>query len=347
MAYLYKAYGLTFASNVVIPALSLLSSGLSSEGAEPDFIFQTGTRPQWVSNALNLATKQVPTFRHGNPVDDTSFRLTDYGGGQFFQLAYVDGTRFLVDGDGTRVWGEPGPGLAQGDVFVYLVGPIMGFVLRRRGRTIPLHASSVSIEGQAFALFGAAGAGKSTTAATLALRGWPVLCEDVCALEERGERIHVLPGYPRICLWPDSVGFLFSARDALPLIVEGWEKRYLQLDGAHAYFSAESLPLAAMYLLAARSDDPGVPRIEQVSQRVAALHLVQNTYMNWLLDSGQRAAEFDGIAKLVSSVPCFKVTPSLDPARLQDMAELIQSHAMSLACPPDSAKIGRPLEPDV
>jgi hypothetical protein len=343
VAHLYKAYGLAFASNVVIPALSLLSS----EVAEPDFIFQTGTPPQWVSQSLNLPAKQVPTFRHGIPVDDPSFRLTDYGAGQFFQLAYVDGTRFVVDGHGTRVWGEPGPGLTPGDVFVYLVGPIMGFVLRRRGRTIPLHASSVSIEGQAVALFGEAGAGKSTTAAALALRGWPVLCEDVCALEHRDQRIHVLPGYPRICLWPDSVGFLFSAPDALPLIVEGWEKRYLQLDGERAQFRAESLPLAAMYLLAARSNDPEVPRIEQVSQRESALYLVQNTYMNWLLDRGQRAAEFDGIANLVSRIPCFKVTPSIDPARLPDMADLIQSHAMSLACRPESAEIGRPLESDV
>jgi len=343
VAHLYKAYGLRFASNVVIPALSLLSS----EGSNPDFIFQTGTLPQWVSRALSLPPKQVPTLRPGIPVEDLSFRLTDYGAGQFFQLAYLDGTRFLVDCRGTQVWGEPGPGLTQGDVFVYLLGPIMGFVLRRRGRTVPLHASSLAIGGQAIALFGEAGVGKSSTAAALALRGWPVLCEDVCALEQGSERMHVLPGYPRICLWPDSVSFLFCVPDALPLIVEGWEKRYLQLDGARAQFSAESLPLAAMYLLAPRSDDPGVPRIEQVSQREAALYLVQNTYMNWLLDRGQRAAEFDGIAKLVSAVPCFKLTPSIDPARLRAMAELLELHAMSHTCRPESPEIGKPLESDV
>jgi len=59
----------------------------------------------------------------------------------------------------------------------------MGFALRRRGVTA-LHASAVCVAGSAIALCGATEAGKSTTVATLALRGIPVLSDDITALHE-------------------------------------------------------------------------------------------------------------------------------------------------------------------
>src|SRR5215469_301127 len=48
------------------------------------------------------------------------------------------------------------------DAVTYLLGPVLGFVLRLRGRTC-LHASAVAVGGQAIALAGSSGAGKSTT----------------------------------------------------------------------------------------------------------------------------------------------------------------------------------------
>jgi len=187
---------------------------------------------------------------------DGSFAVSEFADRRFFQLTYGDGTRFLMDRGATRIWGEPGTGLCHDDLCVYLLGPVMGFVLRQRGNTT-LHASALSFRGRAMALVGEAGAGKSTTAAALALRGWPVLCEDVCALELIFGKYQVLPAYPRVCLWPDSVDFLFSGRAALPLIVRGWEKRFLALDGTRAEFASTCSPLAAsFFLLHARTKKP-------------------------------------------------------------------------------------------
>src|SRR5262249_30541270 len=162
-------------------------------------------------------------------------------------LFYGDGTRFLVNKSASQVWGEPGPGLTLDDVFVYLVGPVAGFILRRR-RWVALHASAVHVGKQAIALMGPAGSGQSTTAAALAWRNWPVCCEDVCALQEENGTTLVMPGYPRVCLWPDSVRMLFSREDALPLIVAGWEKRYLSLHNGTGGFADSPTPLGAIYL---------------------------------------------------------------------------------------------------
>jgi hypothetical protein len=262
-----------------------------------------------------------------------AFTVREYSGQSFFQLIYGDGTRFIIDGSGTRMWGEPGPGLTHEDLCVYLLGPIMGFIARRKG-FIPLHASSVAIADRAVALLGEAGSGKSTTAAALALRGWPVLCEDVCILTENKMQPNVLPGYPRICLWPDSVRYFFSSSEALPPIVRGWDKRFLPLDGSNRARLATSIcPLSSIFILAPRSDDDRAPSIEPLSKRHAVLQLVQNTYMNWLLDRQQRADEFDAVVNLVARVACFRLIPSSDPTRLDELVSLIESHVLSSSIP--------------
>lgn len=317
----YGAYGLTLSSSVPIAALD----PLLLRPVHHDVVVDIGEEPPWVVNALAGSARILPTARSGAP-DGGQFSLAARGT-NFFELQYGDGTCFLVDREGTQVWGRPGPKLTAEDALVYLLGPVMGFVLRRRGR-LALHASAVGIGGAAVALVGSAGTGKSTTAAALALRGWPVVCEDICSLGSGRHGSHVFPAYPRICLWPDSVEFLYANAEALPLIVEGWGKRYLPLDGTMAKFADGPLPLGAIYLLGERSDDASAPSIVPLSPREATLQLVQNTYMNWLIDRDQRAAEFDSIAKLVLAAKCFRVTPSDDPARIGDLAFLLESHAL-------------------
>lgn len=319
----YWAYGLGISSNVEIPAL-----GNSRTSGSCDIEFQVGQAPEWVAQA----TPDPGVVVHCPSMPgqaDSSLTITDWFSGKFLQLRYEDGTRFVLDGAATRIWAEAGGGLSHDDVFTYFVGPVMGFVLQRR-KKLALHASAVVLGGTAFAFCGEAGTGKSTTAAALALRGNPALSDDICLLQDLYARKHVVPGYPRVTLWPDSVSQLFASAEALPLVVAGWEKRFLPLDGSVAGFANRPVPLGAIYLLGPRSNEPGAPFVERLSQRQAALALVQNTYMNYLLSKEQRAAEFYAIANLVSEVNCFRVTPHTDAARLRDLAALIESHAAKI-----------------
>ena len=319
----YCTYGLTLQSDQYIPGLAEVSEKVSS----PDLTCDFAAMPAWTAEALALPRTSARVRPSELLPGDPTFTVSEYQDGIFFQLAYGDGTRFVVDQQATRLWGEPGPGLTHDDLCVYLLGPVMGFVLRHRGLTC-LHASSLQIHGRAIALVGEAGAGKSTTAAALALRGWPVFSEDVCALDLVNDVYQVRPAYPRVCLWPDSVDFLFSSHETLPLMVKGWDKRFLALDGSRAQFANNPLPLAAIFLLARRSDAESAPRLEPVSQREAVLQLVQNTHMNWLLSAEQRAAEFDVLTSLVSTAECFWLFPSTDPARLPALARLIETQAL-------------------
>jgi len=317
-----------------VSALLPLPEGVSS----PDICLNFAAVPGWVTQALTLAITAVRVRPSSFLPGDGAFTVSEFADRRFFQLAYSDGTRFLMDDAATRIWGEPGPGLCYEDLCIYLLGPVMGFVLRQRG-TVTSHASSLAVHGRALALVGEAGAGKSMTAAALA-RGWPVLGQDVCALAESPSGYQVLlPAYPR-GLWPDSVDFLFSSREALPLMVPGWEKRFLSLDGSSAQFASSPAPLAAIFLLAGRSNEERAPHIESISQREALLQLVQNTYMNWYLDRHQRAEEFEVLTRLVSSIECCRVIPSSDPARLPALAELVERHVLRLLDSRRSSSLG-------
>jgi len=257
-----------------------------------------------------------------NETADPAFLVNGLGATEFFELVYGDGTQFVLDSAGTRVWGTWKPPLVVEDLATYLLGPVMGFLLRRRGVT-PLHASAVSVGGQAIAFGGAALAGKSTTAAALALRGIRVLCEDIAALKEDAKGFFVEPGYPRVCVWPDAAEKLLGWGEALPQLTPNWEKCFLSLDGVRANFEAERRPLHVVYLLGERSEQSDSPRIEKMSPQAALLELVQNTYMNWVLDREQRAAEFDLLSRLVKRVPVRRILPHQDPARLGDLCDLI------------------------
>ena len=182
----------------------------------------------------------------------------------------------------------------------------------------------VCLEDHGVVLCGASEAGKSTTAAAFALRGVPILSEDIAALKEEQNGFYVQSGYPRISLWPDSVSHLFGNPESLPRILPDWEKRFLNLDDAKGMFEANRRALAAIYLIADRTEESHAPMIENVAAREALLELVQNTFMNYLLDREQRAGEFETLSKLVSRVPVRRVVPHADPSRIGAMCDAIE-----------------------
>jgi hypothetical protein len=260
---------------------------------------------------------------------DASFTLTEYGNGKCHDLSYSDGLRFVFNEAFDRLWGTFQPPLGLDDLYLFLAGPVMGFLLRHRHITC-LHASAVELHDRAVLFSGDPGYGKSTTAAALALRGVPVLAEDIVPLELTAGRFSAVPGYPRVCLWPDAVSSLFGAGNDLPRISATWDKRYLPLDGIRAKFAPEKKPLGIIYLFGERSREPRAPYISQMRPREAVLGLVQNTYMNWLIDRQRRGEEFDQLCKIVQQVPVRRVVAHTDGAKLGDLCERIFDDARNI-----------------
>jgi hypothetical protein len=328
VVYHYRVYGLSCFSDV--PIAGFISQPVTTQRSDPDVVLDlVSVGPEWVSAFRRLPKHTVYVKPRSAENTDSGFTIKVIGEESAFELTYTDGTQFLVDGSASRVWGRCPPGFDMDYLSTYLRGPVMGFILRRRGITA-LHASALSFCGRAIVLCGQSQSGKSTIAAALALRGTPVLCEDVTALKASAHSYHVQPGYAQVGLWPDAVENLLGAADALPRLTSSWEKCFLPLDGDKAKFDPEERPLGVIYLLAPRTELEDAPKIEQVGPRQALLDLVQNTYMNWLLDQKQRAAEFDFLGTLVTHIPVRRIVPHSDPARIPALCDLVTADARAL-----------------
>lgn len=262
----------------------------------------------------------------------SNLRVGVLPGGHYFAFFYSDGVRFAIEHRGREVWGDWPENYTLEDACTYLLGPVIGFLLRLRGVTC-LHASAVAVDEHAIALVGFPGAGKSTTAAAFARCGFSVIADDVAALADDGEKFLVQPGYPRLNLWPDSVRALFGSAEALPRITPAWDKRYMALGTNGFAFEAKPLPLGAIYLLGGRDQALAAPIIEEMAGRDALAALVANTYVNYLLDRDMRSREFDVLSRVVTGIPIRRVRTPADPSAVFDLCRAIAADARQLIVP--------------
>jgi hypothetical protein len=322
MTWSYHVYGLDLVSDRPIPGLTPVNGltapdlTVSLEGGLPrPGGYRESAATLWhVSDHLDI--RGEPVLRVWLDEGDGSFRLQ-----------YSDGVEFGVDAPGTRVWASGPEGTLPEYLAVYLLGPVLGFVLRLRGITC-LHASAVVAGNCALAFLGPPGAGKSTLAAAFALSGVPVLADDVLPLREADGHFLAGPGSPRLCLWPDAVAHLYGSPEALPLLIPensmdpDWDKRCLNLANDRLKFFPKSAPLGAVYFLGDRQAEADF-RVEPVSPGGGLMMLVANAYRSELLDKELRAQEFATLARLTARVPLRRVTPPADPALLPRLCEAI------------------------
>jgi hypothetical protein len=267
------------------------------------------------------------TDESGNP----ALRIWKTADGGFLRLAYYDGIQFWLEREGKSLWAVWPEASTLEDTASYLLGPVFGLLLRLRGVTC-LHASAVSVDNRCVAFVGAEGTGKSTTAAAFAREGRAVISDDVVALVERSEGFLVMPAYPHLCLWPDSVEMLYGSVEALPRFSTGWEKRRLALGDQGARFEDRSLPLGAIYLLGDRRPDPA-PFVEGVRPQAGLLALVADTFANKILDREMRAREFAVLGRLVTTVPIRQIHPHNDASRHRELCAVIREDFASLHSP--------------
>jgi hypothetical protein len=323
----HTLFGLTIRSNVPIPGLAPL--GTFSHAV--DLGIHLGVSP-YGECAIPASSEELTyvssyTDETGNP----ALRIWKTPDGIYLHLVYYDGIEFWLDRRGKTLWAVWPETSTLSDALSYLLGPVLGLLLRLRGVTC-LHASSVALEDCSVVFVGREGAGKSTTAAGFARQGYGVISDDVAALAESEVGFQVLPAYPHVCLWPDSVEKLYGSSEALPRLSPGSEKRRLALGDQGTRFENRLLPLGAIYVLGDRRPDPA-PYVEAMPLRSALLSLVADTYANKILDRDMRANEFAVLGRLVTTVPIRRIHPHNDASRLEGLCALIREDFASLHNP--------------
>jgi predicted ATPase len=300
---------------------------VSSNNPFHDVEIKLGTLPRDLSNQDNRKLRYASAFlTHSG---ESALQIWDVQDGEYLLVRYSDGVEFWLDGGFRRLWAQWPSSSSLENTLSYLVGPIMGLLLRLRGG-VCLHASAVNITDRAIIFVGSEGAGKSTTAAAFARQGFPVLCDDIVALIEREQQFHVLPAYRRINLWPDSVKLLYGSPGALRQITADWEKRCLELgeDGG-TRFEERALPIGAIYVLG-DSTPNSAESVASISQKAAMMTLVTNTYATNFINAKQRAGEFAVLGRLVTGVPVRKINAERGTLHVDELCAVIQRDFSSL-----------------
>lgn len=305
----YVLHGLRLSANRDIPGLLPAESGES-----PDLRVWIGespfSRPGQVQGPGAEGKPATPWFetQHRTESGEPTLTATCVDGGRYYRITYRDGMDFVISGAADQVWVSWPPERSEWDVPSYLLGPIIGVILRLRAVTC-LHASAVDFGGVAVMFIGPKGAGKSTSAATFAAHGFPVLADDTVGIDQVDGTWMATPGYPRIRLWPESAEAL-PAETRTVLLPPGesgsYTRYHLDLSARPGWFQPKPLPLVLIYLLEG-GEEVTSARAETVAPAEALVELVTNTYATKILTPELRAREFDLLGRLAESIPLRKL----------------------------------------
>lgn len=288
-----RIHGLVVRGDVTLPGIA------HTDATAPDVVLELVDR-------LPAPISTNTRYRTGAPGDvDARVEIVDDARG-YTAFRYGDGTAIDVDHRArpARIRAAIAPGQTLEDLTAYLYGPVLGYLLRARGQ-LALHASCVRIQEGAVLIAGAAGAGKSTTAAALATRGYTVVSDDLTALTlDEGAPI-AWPAFDHLRLWPTSAPLVLGDATSLERITPTWDKRRFPLDGAA--FADGPCPVRAIILLRQRQDDARV-RVHMLMPAHAVVALATLTYANYLLDTPMRAHELIQLGALVRAVPVLAVS---------------------------------------
>jgi hypothetical protein len=180
---------------------------------------------------------------------------------------------YLVE-SGRRITIAPQAPIDSPDIRLFLLGSGFGLLCHQRG-VLPIHASTVEIDGEAVLLAGASGAGKSTLAAAFLRRGHAVLSDDVSPLELSGAASVILPSLRRIRLWSDSIVNAGWSKQEMERCRAGLEKFSRSIGGET---SAAPLTPRAIFHLRRQSDKSNGARFRRLRGRPAAEEFRRQIY---------------------------------------------------------------------
>lgn len=230
-------------------------------------------------------------------------------GGHYW--AHLPGTAsFRFRGDESSVVAiaaaEASPGVVQ-DAYFRNVLPL---VMQLRGCEV-LHASAVSMAGGVVVLCGASGAGKTTFASALSMRGHPAWADDAVVLDLDGEEAIALQVPFRLGLRPDAAA-LFPPEDG-------------HQDGVVE--ASSPTPVVALLVLG-RLDQPSASLVDvrRLAPTDAFIALLPHAYYFRLSDRARNALMLDRYLRVASSVPTFDIRYRPGFVHIPAVLDAIEEH---------------------
>ena len=306
----YRICGCTFHSNVPIPELP------AANEPSPAFTFALFAEAQDFSAGC--------TWLNDWRLSDGTVWLTFARLATGYLLRFPTLADFIVSTDARTVACSVQPDIPLATMRHLFLNQVIPIVLSHLGK-LALHASACATPQGAIAFLGATGAGKSTLAASFALRGFAALTDDCLLVEEQDGVMVSVPSYPGLRLWPEAVTALFAEQPVLQPLAHYTEKKRLLLAPTSC---PVSLVLRGVYVLAppeARRRSSAIT-ITPLAKREALLAIVKNTFQLDVTDRERLGRSFRRYEQLAKSVPFFGLTFPRKHALLPVVHTAILSH---------------------
>ncbi len=315
----YSVYGYTLTSQEVLP---LLPFGKGSFDLEYVVVRdEIVVRKHNVGNSSQgylAANYNATTFEVWQRGDQYGFSFPEIG---IYEIAPGSITCYPLPRVSSRILSN------------FLVGSVLPIWLELKGVTA-LHASAIVTDYGAVGFLSYSGNGKSSLAAALMSSGYPLLTDDILAVECRGANIIANPGYPYMRLWPgEAVRFLGHFED-LELVHPKISKRWIPVGlGGLGSFCGLPQPLKCVYLLekCAPNEVEGKVQIVPMSPRDATIELVRHSFEALVADAiGLSARRLDSLSRLAQQIPVRQIRypsglehlPAVQQAITQDLSNI-------------------------
>ncbi len=176
--YRYKAFNLNVFSRIPVTGLA------EFDGQQPDIVIREGKTPDQLEKPLN---------------DGVLFQATD----NEFLLKIMNLGRIHVQ-NGNTITIERINDASWDEFSAFILGTVFGALLHQR-RLLPLHGSSVIYRTKGLIFAGTSGTGKSTLAAAFIHKGAQLLADDISLICFNGGKPEIVPAFPGMKIWEDSL----------------------------------------------------------------------------------------------------------------------------------------------
>ena len=242
---------------------------------------------------VTLPRAEAGWFHHEKLIDGTDY------------LRWTELFDFLISADGRRILYRPLKRATPETMQTYLLGQVLSFSLVAFG-VDPLHGTVVSRGNHAIALIGDCGRGKSTLGASMLTRGWQLVTDDLVAVERRPAGWFVLPGIPRIKLFPAVARRLgLGLKTSAPM---NRKTTKLVIPVTAAVLAANAVRLSALYILAPPAPQTTTITIEPLSPRDAFLEVIRGAFNLLILSRERLKRQFAFATRLAGTVPVRRLT---------------------------------------
>ena len=211
--------------------------------------------------------------------------------------------------------------IALNTIHHLLLDQVLPRVLSARGKLM-LHGSCIEHPKGVIVFAGVSGAGKSTLAAHFSQRGFPLLSDDGLQLKQEAGKITIIPTYPGLRLWGDSMAELIDKGvKSEPMADYSTKKRMVYETVEHM---VERPALSIIFLRPRLPEE--LPSITRIVKREAFFELNKQVFVLDPFSREKAIARIKHVAELVSRQPIYY----LFIPRNYSMLDQVQSTVLDL-----------------